>query len=177
MSLSMGSFEVETVPHSIYGDLFNFESEEHEQSCSDTSNIASIPFMVGDTLHTIRLSFPDEEVTMDGFHVGAMVGEMDALSGEYWIPLARGVVLRAGVQMAQGEGAVRQLARQMGQASEYLMESLRDRCRRHFSAHGGMGPWGRIADPAALRADPCCQRVEDELLQFYIGLHGNIRSN
>ena len=116
-----------------------------------------IKFIVGEEEHTIKAT-NSRSGTLDGRVVE--VGEGEAS----WARFAEVALAYLGVFDPYAAPA---LALQLSEREEWRLESLRDRCRKHF-VHGGIGILG-FMDVQALLDDPTCDEIQAELIDFYIG--------
>jgi len=141
---------------------------EYETTCS-AAQASKVIFQIGSQVHRVTVTRHDASFEVDGvprapiFERNEGVTDDDQTSD--WLPLARSVLSDLGVFM---ESAGPSLAGKLQNADSNRRESLRDACRSHFRSYGGLGLLGGD-DVSSLLGDRCCDEVQQDLLEFYVG--------
>ena len=125
------------------------------------SKMLKYNFIIGTDLHHVEFGDGLEDFLVDG-HKYTKNGEAEPESK--WSDVAKPCLSSLGVS---DETSVQALALEMSKLESAARETLNLSCREHFQ-HGGMGILGK-EDIESLLADACCNAVQDELLDFYVG--------
>jgi hypothetical protein len=140
---------------------------EQEATCS-AAQASKVVFQIGSQVHRVAVTRNDASFEVDDVP-RAPVAELNerVADGQTsdWLPLARSVLSDLGVFT---ESAAPALAGKLQNVDSNRRESLRDACRSHFRSHGGMGVLGG-EDVSGLLGDHCCDEVQQDLLEFYVG--------
>jgi hypothetical protein len=119
-------------------------------------------FQVGSTIHNISFTLPDAEFSLDGItHPPVPTSKSDI---NEWISVSSSILSSLGVSEQK---AFISLAAQLASFGDARREFIRSACRVHFSEHGGLGILG-YEDAQKLKNDPCCNEVQEELMEFYM---------
>ena len=128
-------------------------------------------FKVNDDFNSIKATKSDAPVTLNGETVLKVLKPSEPPAGTVkdaaqrrWLGVAQAILQMLDVHDPYAAPA---LAKQLAEKAMWRGEELREHCRDHFW-WGGISMLG-YEDVQRLEADPICEDVVEELINFYIG--------